>query len=198
MHALVERFGSDVDPSARKCVKVKGSSSRLPADVVVALEYRVYTRYVSTVDQEYVSGIKFKDLATNGWIINFPKLHKNNGSRKNSVVRTSGNYKPTIRMFKNARTRLVDAGVMSSDTAPSYFVECLLYNVSDKCFLGTFQQRYQQIVKTLSENLLSGVLAQNFTCQNEQSLLFGLESTQWNVDDAVTLVKRLQDLWKHF
>ena len=197
VRALSERFGSDVDASASRCVKVKGRSSRLPADVVVALEYRVYTRYVSLEDHHYISGIRFKDLSTAEWIINFPKLHRKNGSAKNDHSRTRNNYKPTIRMFKNARTRLVDARTISKEIAPSYFVECLLYNVPDQLFIGTFQERYCGILSWIQAKFQMYV-AQGFTCQNEQSSLFGKESTQWNVDDAVTLVNCLASLWNSY
>lgn len=195
--ALIERFGSDVDPSASRCVKVKGRSSRLPADVVVALEYRVYTRYVSRENQHYISGIKFKDSSTNEWIINFPKLHRDNGSAKNDSSRTRNNYKPTIRMFKNARTRLVDARILSKEVAPSYFVECLLYNVPDRLFLGTFQERYCEILNWL-QHQIQMYTVQSFSCQNEQLSLFGPESTQWNVQDASALLSGLAGLWSSY
>ena len=195
--ALIDRFGSDVDSSARRCVKVKGRSSRLPSDVVVALEYRVYTRYVSKGYQHFIPGIKFKDLLTDEWIINFPKLHRDNGSAKNDYSRTMHNYKPTIRMFKNARSRLVDAEVLSKASAPSYFVECLLYNVPDGLFIGTFQERYCGILSWILDQFQLHT-AQSFTCQNEQLSLFGAESTQWNIDEASALVSSLAALWSSY
>ena len=195
--ALIERFESDVEPSASRCVKVRGRSSRLPADVVIALEYRVYTRYVSRENHHYISGIKFKDLSTNEWIINFPNLHRENGSAKNDYSRTKNNYKPTIRMLKNARTRLVDARILSKEAAPSYFVECLLYNVPDRLFIGTFQERYCGILNWI-QNQFQIYSTQSFTCQNEQSSLFGTESTQWNIDDAFALVNGLAGLWNNY
>ena len=37
-------------------------------------------------------------------------------------------------MFRAARNRLVDDGVLTKDDALSYFVECLLYNVPNQLF----------------------------------------------------------------
>ena len=194
---LKERYGNDVDDTAKRCVKIKANSGRLPADVVVCLEYRLYTRFNSHNDCDYVSGIKFLDLENNNWIVNFPKVHYSNGSNKNAYERTKQNYKPTIRMFKNARKRLIDRGMMLEDTAPSYFVECLLYNVPDDYFIGTFQERYSKILAWLYFQF-SNNKAQNFVCQNEQIQLFGSSSVQWNVDNAWTLIRKLADLWENF
>lgn len=195
--ALKERYGSAVDDTAKCCVKVKANSGRLPADIVVCLEYRLYTRFNSHSDSEYIPGIKFLNLENNNWIINFPKEHHKNGNDKNASGRTKQNYKPTIRMFKNARKRLIDRGMMLKGTAPSYFIECLLYNVPDSCFIGTFQERYLKILVWLHSQFLNNE-AQNFVCQNEQIQLFGSDSVQWNENDAWTLIRKLSDLWENF
>ena len=44
--------------------------------------------------------------AENRWVINYPKLHYKKGVEKNQ--NTDGKYKPTVRMFKNVRTYLID------------------------------------------------------------------------------------------
>ncbi|MDE2857707.1 MAG: hypothetical protein OXN94_07650 [Chloroflexota bacterium] len=137
------------------------------------------------------------DLDKKTWIYNFPKLHRDNGSAKNEYSRTRNNYKPTIRMFKNARNRLIDRGIISESTAPSYFVECLLYNVPDDKYLGGFGNRYIEILSSLVDSL-SHNQGQTLICQNEQSSLFGPESTQWNVGDAAKLLSGLLDLWKNY
>src|SRR5207245_2874224 len=106
-------------------------SGRLTADVLPALQYRDYQWFVAPGIESFVEGIRFVDSSGNA-IINFPKLHISNGQAKNSVSRTNGWYKPSIRMFKNVRNRLVEEGVFES-AAPSYFVECLIYNAPDFC-----------------------------------------------------------------
>lgn len=144
--ALHDRYGSDVDPTGKKSIKVAKNLGRLAADVVVCLQYRVYTHFNSRFDNQYIEGIKFFDLSNWNEIINYPKLHYHNGTLKNSYARTHENYKPTVRMFKNARKKLIKDDKITKDTAPSYFVECLLYNVPNSYFIGTYQDRYLAIL----------------------------------------------------
>jgi len=195
--ALTAHYGAGVIEAKNRCVRVRGNNSRLQADVVVCLTYRHYTRYHSAYDKKSGLGITFIDLETNRWIDNFPKLHRDNGSAKNQYTRTRENYKPTIRMFKNARNRLIDRGQLSQSTAPSYFVESLLYNVPDPQFQATRQARYQGILSWLDQKLATNA-AQTFECQNEQDTLFGTQTTQWNPDDARMLVRGLQNLWQTY
>jgi hypothetical protein len=75
-------------------------------------------------------GMRFWSRNDHGKIVNYPKLHHEDGVRKNSPERTNGWYKPRARIFKNARTYLVDQGTVSDDLAPSYFLECPLWHTS--------------------------------------------------------------------
>lgn len=195
--ALQDYYGSLWVNSANRCVKVEGYSGRLDADIVVALQYRIYTRYWSRSDNHYISGIKFKDLSTGAWIVNFPKLHLQNGRAKNDSSRTSNNYKPSIRMFKNARNQLISNGNLSENTAPSYFVECLLYNVPDAKFVPSRQDTYWGSLSWLCDQFVSDK-AKSFKCQNEQVALFGSESTKWNERDAVRFLSGLLELWNGY
>lgn len=194
--ALTAHYGSGAVEAKNRCVRVSGSSGRLPADVVVCLTYRHYTRYYSAYDSKSGLGITFLDLETNRWINNFPKLHKDNGSAKNSYSRTRNNYKPTIRMFKNARNRLIRDGNLSENTAPSYFVECLFYNVPDSKFVSSLQDTYWGSLSWLCDQLVN-YKAESFKCQNEQVALFGSESTKWNTSDAISFLSGLVELWKY-
>ena len=55
---LSTAFGKDAVPG-NKAIKIKANGSRRNADVVPCYQYRRYTRFISTADQEYVSGIIF-------------------------------------------------------------------------------------------------------------------------------------------
>ena len=52
-------------------------------------------------------------------------------------------------MFKAARNRLVDKEMLNKDDAPSYFIECLLYNVSDNLFASKLAPTYTGILDWL-------------------------------------------------
>ena len=124
-------------------------------------------------------------------MINYPKLHYENGVKKNQD--TNERYKPTVRMFKNARTYLVERGVIPADLAPSYFLECLLYNVPNDKFGKTYQDTFCNIVDWLFKADLS-----KFVCQNKQLPLFGSLPEQWSVTRAKDFLQSMLDLWKNW
>lgn len=186
--ALRTTFGDKV-VEGNKSLKVKGEPGRLPADVVPCLEYHKYAEFYDSPG-EYVSGIAFYSLPERRRIINFPKLHYDNGVAKNGMTHTNGSFKPSVRMFKNARSYLVDNGAILKEHAPSYFVQCLLYNVPNYLFTSTRQRGYEDITKWLSSANLS-----SFICQNEQLPLFGNTPEQWSESDATLFIAALIDLW---
>ena len=194
-------YGPSVVSEGNKSLKVRGGSGRLNADVVVCLQYRKYRHFYGLNNQDYVEGIVFYTRYDNQRIINYPKLHYANGVTKNGAGRTNRRYKPTVRMFKNARTYLVDHLIISQDLAPSYFLECLLYNMPDSKFEQSLQITFLNTISWLVDalkNALDRNELENFLCQNEQLPLFGDAPEQWSVGKAVTLVQALIDLWKNW
>lgn len=186
LQTLRNRFGPSISEGG-KSIKLSRESGRLPADIVVCTQYRKYTRFVSIDDQSYVEGIVF--YAQGGRrVISFPNPHYKNGLAKNS--RTNGLFKPSVRMFKNARNSLVSNGAIRGDTAPSYFLECLIYNVPDGKFGGSFRETYCNIVNWLNASDLTALV-----CQNGQLPLFGDAHEQWSVQRAKQFSTALIQLW---
>jgi hypothetical protein len=190
--SLQSYYGSSAVVSGNRAIKVKIGSNRITADVVPALQYRRYHYFYSRDRQSFTEGIKFHDLDGNT-IINYPKAHIANGEAKNSSNRTDGWYKPTVRVFKNARSRLVGDGVISSSVAPSYFVECIVYNAPDTVFGTNYQQTLSAVL-----NYLCTLQFNRFVCQNEQVTLFGPSTAQWNSDDATAYLQGLVGLWNNW
>ena len=193
MQALQSYYSSSSISEGDKSLKVAGGSGRLPADVVVCLQYRKYLRFQSLDDQQYVEGIAFYALREGRWIINFPKPHYNNGVNKNSQSRTNGWYKPTVRCFKNARTYLVENREIDETLAPSYFLECLIYNVPDAKFGINYQNTFVNVINWLAEADFNDLV-----CQNEQLLLFGSIPEQWSIENANGLIQNLVRLWNNW
>jgi hypothetical protein len=167
-------------------------SGRLDADVIPAAKYKLYSSQGTTILTQQVNiieGVKFWDKA---WkeIINFPKAHIANGQNKNNIFRTGGNYKPIVRMFKNARTYLVNKNRIAGNLAPSYFVECLLYNVPDNLFVTNRPQAMYGILEWLRTAYL-----QSFMSQNNVVLLFGPTAEQWSELNAKALISAWITLW---
>lgn len=105
-----------------KCIKVDFGVGRIAADVVAALQHRKYDSFYSELAQSKTDGIQFQNR-TGTVIVNFPKQHIANGEAKNAQGRTNGFYKPSVRMFKNARNRLIRDNLIAQDSCPSYCVE---------------------------------------------------------------------------
>lgn len=193
LEALRAYYTATTISEGNKSLKVGGGSGRLPADVVVCLQYRKYKRFNSTADQEYIEGIVFYSRDNDRLIINYPKQHYANGVRKNDQSNTSGWYKPTVRLFKNTRTYLVDQGTIAEDLAPSYFLECLIYNVPNAQFGGNYQETFCNVV-----NWLSAADLNRFICQNGLLSLFGNTPEQWSTEAARSLVNALIGLWNNW
>lgn len=191
LDTLSNYYGSGFVSPGNSAIKVTGSQGKLNADVVVVTQYRRYRRFRSLSDQHYNEGITFLAIHDNRWVVNYPKLHYEAGVEKQSA--TGDWYKPTIRAFKNTRAYLVDRGVISDDLAPSYFIECLLYNVPNQCFGGTFQDTFSEILAWLSRADTSKLI-----CQNQQTSLCGSTPEQWPLPSAQEFISLLSYYWNHY
>jgi hypothetical protein len=186
------RDRSRVDPSGANAIEVipPPNSNRLKADVLASVTYK---RYDSL--KVIAEGLTFWNQQNQQQIINYPKLHIRNGEQKNANGRTNGWYKQSIRVFKNARTRIIDGNDDLRKGFPSYFVECLFYNVPDHLFGYSFQRTYAQAVDYLAKALSEEDAAKKFTTQSGQHWLFGSSSIQWSLENAREFISRLIKLW---
>ncbi|HEX5301467.1 MAG TPA: nucleotidyltransferase [Streptosporangiaceae bacterium] len=171
-----------------KCVKVSSSLVRLPADVLIALDYRYYTSFPSFFTQEFTGGVQFYTSAGTE-IVNYPKRHIRSCAEKN--VRTGGRYRPVVRVAKNARNALAtgDGSPAEAGTVPSYFLESLLWNVPKGCYEGKTGDSYRHVVGWLYENhgRLEGMLF-----PNRMGKLFGdAADAVWDKDSALAFIEAL-------
>ena len=173
LRAMRARFG-DVASSGRKTLKIKKGKLQADADLVVTLRYR--------------GGIAFYLSDERRWVASFPQHHHQWGSKKDEA--TSQRFKRTVRMFKAARNRLVEIKVLTKDDAPSYFIECLIYNVPDALFKPKLAPTYTGVLGWLKTAKLG-----DFQCQNRKVALFGSGREQWSVRKAQAFVRALQGLW---
>ena len=158
----------------RKTIKLAKGELQADADLVVTLSYE--------------AGIGFYLLDEKRWVVSYLQQHHQRGSKKEQA--TGKRFKRTIRMFKAARNRLVDAKALTKDDAPSYFIECLLYNVPDHLFKRKLAPTYVGILDWLETAKLKGM-----RCQNGRVPLFGRGPEQWSADKARAFVKAMQELW---
>lgn len=179
---LKDYYGQSQIIEGNKSIKIKANNGRLPADVVVCSQYRQY-KTVNSYD--YTEGMCFWTTNDSRQVINFPKSHYDNGVSKHQ--NSNKWHKPVVRLFKNCR------GSISGDTTPSYFLECMLYNIPNANFETSYGDTFCNIVNWLNKNSLD-----DFVCQNEQLNLFGTSQEQWNTREAKTFIKNLISLWNNW
>ncbi len=159
-------------------------------DILPCLEYRNYKYFYNSASQKYEGGVRFCTQDTGKEIINYPKLHLENGENKNAQHRTDQKYKHLVRILKNAKRQLVEKHGFDSKIAPSYFIESIVYNVPDNHF-GT---DYRTSLNNILEFILRKCAPAQMTTVSHQHLLFGLEPWQWNTEHAATFFQAVENL----
>lgn len=165
-----------------KCIELNigGENSNYQnVDLVPCFQYRNYKFF-----DEYEEGMEIRTLREET-IINYPKIHKANGEQKN---KSTNNYKKVVRIFKNIKKKLLDENIIYEKLAPSYFIECLIYNVPNEKFNGNYTNILCNSINWIIENDFQNI--QNLKCQNEIIDLFGEGNTQWNLEDCKTFINK--------
>lgn len=193
LKALQKYYGSSKVSEGKNCLNVAAGSNRLPADVLVCLQYRRYLSFDSLYREQYVEGVLFYTRPDQRKVINFPKQHYDHGVTKNSRYVTDGWFKPVVRIFKNARTYLINQNVITGNVAPSYFLQCLLYNAPNNLFGGSYNRTFLNILNWLYETDYN-----EFVCQNEQVYLFGTTPEQWSINSANKFKNSIIELWNEW
>jgi hypothetical protein len=155
-------YGSAVTVGS-KAITIAGNGSRRDADVIVCAEFRRYRRFKTAYDQSYEEGICF--FLPNGTRIeNFPKQHSENCTSKHQA--TNRWFKPTVRVYKNLRNRMIEQSLLTNGVAPSYFLEGMLYNVPPDRFGGSHSANFTDTL-----NWMLAADRSKFVCANEQFYL---------------------------
>ena len=187
---LKRRFASDVE-GGTKAIAIKQNGNRRKADVIVATEYRRYSDFTGEYGSNYKKGIRFLDSSGNE-IINYPKVHSANLTAKHQ--RTSSRFKPMVRILKNARTRMVNAGTIQPGSAPSYYIEGMLYNVPDSLFTYRYDDSLPAALNWLNKTDRSQLL-----CANEQYYLLRDNSPVcWRPSDGEAFLRAVIGFWNNW
>ena len=176
-----------------KTIKYSGNTNYVPADIVPCAYYK-------NAQIGGAVGTILYDSTLDRFFVNYPKQHYDNGTIKSE--NTNGNYKKTVRMFKNARNEAVKKGLIAAEeVAPSYFLECLLYNVPNSKYLGNESDVFFNVLKCLWDNKSR---LETIKCQNGVQKLFGYDLlnkityNKWNVNDAIKFINALANLWNNW
>jgi hypothetical protein len=104
---------------------------------------------------------------------------------------TNSWLKPTVRIFKNMRNRLIRDGKIKSGSAPSYFIEGMLYNVPVDRFGVSYQNTADKCW-----GWLNGANAGDLMCANSiHPLVRDNSRTSWPIQGHIDFMTEIQKLW---
>jgi hypothetical protein len=187
---LADSFGqSEVSPGDR-AFHIKPNGGRRTADVVACFQYRRYIRFISEDDYKYFPGIIIPSTSE-GDIINYSKLHSEALTNKHQD--TNRWFKPTVRIFKNMRNKLVEDSVIAEEIACSYYIEGLLYNVPSEKFGTDWGTTFCNNLNWLRQANRS-----QFMCPHGQHLLLGSSNVQWLPGNCTSFLDELVRLWNNW
>lgn len=190
--ALVKSFGAtDVKPD-KKAIKIKANGNRRSADVVVATDFhRYYSGLSGLLGPQCEHGICFFDSSAQR-IANYPKQHSANCTLKHQS--TNGWFKPMVRILKNMRSKLVANGAIEQGSAPSYFIEGLLYNVPDDKFGISYSGTF-----IAAMNWIFQADRNSFRCANQQhDLIRDSIATCWPCGNCDGFLNEAVKLWNNW
>lgn len=185
LNALYTHFNQLYIHNDDKCLKIREHSKFCNADVIPCLTFRNYGNFESSSNQKFDEGIYFF-TNQNKKVVNYPKQHYESLTKKSTA--TDGNFKSTVRMFKNIKDDLIDKGLIDENVAKSYFIENLLFNVPDIYFKDTYTERFGNILNYLIEQFNSAKIS-SYYCANGIIKLFS--ETAWSTEKLETFLRIL-------
>lgn len=186
---LLDKFGQKDIINGNKSIKIKSNSYRVDADVIPSFEYRNYYYNNSKNPNYFIQGIKFYSLQ-NEEIINYPKIHIENGKIKN--INTNKEYKRLVRIFKRIRLQMIKDGVSVNSCITSFLIECLVWNVPD--MIITNYSSWEETIKEAIIYLYNNIEKSEKKWE-EVSRIFWLFHSQrkWNIPSVKFYLKQMWD-----
>ena len=188
--ALVARFGRTAVKRGDICFDVHENTYRVESDCSAAFEYRQWNRS-SSGGLYHVAGIRItNDVGKN--ILNFPEQQNRNGIAKHD--RTHRRFKKMVRIVKNLRVEMEEAGIAAAKPIPSFLVESLVYRVPDEKFgWATYYDELRAVLAWLFNNMKPGQDCSKWTEENDIKFLFH-SSQKWTQEQAFAFVS---SAWNH-
>lgn len=128
--ALRSYFGAASVTGGNKAFDIHENSYRVDADVVPCFEHRRYQRK-SSGGFYFTPGTELRP-DNGGRIINWPEQNYKNGVAKNDA--TGRRFKAIVRILKHLRNAMHEDNNAAAKPIPSFFIECLIWNVPNDCF----------------------------------------------------------------
>jgi hypothetical protein len=191
-NTLKTRFNSSTSKPVvwdGKAIEINDGPLPVDVDVVPCRDYRIYRSYPANGEPDIDHGMAFCPRYNSQRIVNFPKMHYQNGTEQHA------NFKETVRIFKNARDYFNEEWQSPYRIdAPSYFVECLIYNVPERIIKRS--KRSDRFKETLDYFQADSTDLVTFDQVSEMEQLFGTSNTQWDIKSAESMVAHLETMWE--
>jgi hypothetical protein len=168
-HALSQHFGSSAIERGNLSLRVRERKTTLPADIVPCFTYR----YVHGRDWRrqplYHEGTRlYPDQGP--YIHNWPQQQYDRGVAKN--LATGRRYKRLVRALKRLENKLVVAETIAP--LPSFFMECLVYNVPNGKFGHlTYAADMRAVLACIFNSTLDDAQCERWLEASERKWLFG-------------------------
>lgn len=134
IQAMEDKFKDGDVKVGNKSIKISKNSYHLDADVVPAFQYRNYRFDKHTNPDNFYEGVKFFS-SQNEEVINYPKIHIENGIKKNKA--TQKRYKRMIRILKRVKVQMKQEGYSVNDSMTSFLISGLIWNVPNTILNGS-------------------------------------------------------------
>jgi hypothetical protein len=180
--ALVDRFGYLYVSRGNKSFDIKENTYRVEADVAAFFEHRRY----SSADR-YISGVEMRpDNRPNIGIRNWPEQHYENGVAKNE--KTGRKYKRVVRILKTLANAMADDNVSSAKNVPSFLIECMVWNVPNKCLqYDNYVDNIRSVLAFIYNNTVESEKCREWGEVSDLKYLFRT-SQPWTVQGANAFV----------
>lgn len=190
--ALTDSFGSKAISKGNMAYRIREDKTTLPADVVPCYEYHyIYDVNNQSQPLSHRGSRIYPEIGDH--IHNWPRQQLVCGNTKNDA--TSRRYKRMVRVLKRIENELVKANVMGD--LPSFFMECLVYNVPNDCFNHTtYREDIDAVLNELSNQTRAADTCAKWLEVNERKYLFHT-SQPWTVGQAQELSKYGRMLLDH-
>ena len=186
--ALVARFGRGAVSRGSKSFDIHENTYRVESDVAAFFEHRRYTSASG-----YISGVEMiPDDYSPPMVRNWPEQHYDNGVSKNDA--TGRKYKRVVRILKSLSNEMSKNGIQSAKDAPSFLVECLVFNASNSCFnYSTYKSTVRSVLAELFNNTIKDDTCSEWGEVSELKYLFK-GSQPWTRASAHQF---LSDAWNY-
>ena len=181
--ALVVYYGRPAVTRGNIAMRVREKKTTLPADVVPCFEYH----YIHGQPAYHQGTRVYKD--SGGHVHNWPKQQYDCGVAKNGL--TGYRFKRMVRALKRLENELVSLGRV--EELPSFFMECLVYNVTNEHFNNSFYVTDMRgVLAMIFNETLTAEQCKNWLEVSERKYLFH-SSQPWNYTQAHDLAASAWD-----